>query len=139
MSGRRRLSKFPGAVKGVPFNSNKSLTRTWALATRLNLDWAIYLTPTTWPDMVWGIVTTTKRGGLGLKVMGPDLPNPDKTVFSMQMRGAKTYVQLDNGRPTIKAGAVRNYSIGLFTGYFVGVNTFQVTQAVFYYLANPTP
>lgn len=91
------------------------------------------------PQNFWGIVTATKRGGLGLKVMGPDLPNPDKTVFSMQMRGAKTYVQLDNGRPPIKVGQVRNYSIGLFTGYFVGVNTFQVTQAVFYYIANPTP
>jgi hypothetical protein len=32
----------------------------YVLVTRLNLDWNIYLTPTTWPDMVLGIVTTTR-------------------------------------------------------------------------------
>jgi len=87
----------------------------------------------------WGIVVQTKRGGLALQVMGPDLPNPSTTVFSMRMKGSRIYQQLDNGRPAITAGQVRPYSIAQFTGYFVAYKQFQVTQAVFYYLAPPAP
>lgn len=132
-SGRRITRKLPAtAVQPLGLYSFLGTLEDNPRNIRANVAYQV-------PQNFWGIVTTTKRGGLGLKVMGPDLPNPDKTVFSMQMRGARTYVQLDDGRPAIRVGQVRNYSIGLFTGYFVGVNTFQVTQAVFYYLANPTP
>ncbi len=91
------------------------------------------------PQNFWGIVTSVKNGGRTLDVMGPGLPDPDNTQFTMLMGRARIYHQLDTSRPETSVGSVSPYSTALFTGFFVGKNTFKVTQAVFYWMAPPAP